>query len=158
MDALGAHIFTFDQWGDYLIYRLYPRTRVFIDGRSDFYGAAFEALKYIDALNVKYEVGRHPCCVSGVDTIFIAPDGVSLTGAALEDVKRLASIVYDDGVALVFRSAALPAGPTAVTAAGDIPVSTIPAMDPRKEPWSAKITKTEASDQPIKIVGTKTTT
>jgi hypothetical protein len=29
-----------DQWADYLIYRLYPRARVFFDGRSDFYGAA----------------------------------------------------------------------------------------------------------------------
>jgi hypothetical protein len=27
-----------DQWADYLIYRLYPRQRVFFDGRSDFYG------------------------------------------------------------------------------------------------------------------------
>ncbi len=46
-DALGrsvsARIFTYDQWGDYLIYRLYPRIRVFIDGRSDFYGARFRA-------------------------------------------------------------------------------------------------------------------
>lgn len=30
---------TTDQWGDYLIYQSYPRQRVFIDGRSDFYGA-----------------------------------------------------------------------------------------------------------------------
>jgi len=34
------HILTSDQWADYLIYRLYPRARVFFDGRSDFYGAA----------------------------------------------------------------------------------------------------------------------
>ena len=27
-----------DDWGGYLIYRLYPRGRVFMDGRSDFYG------------------------------------------------------------------------------------------------------------------------
>jgi hypothetical protein len=33
-------ILTTDQWGDYLIYRLYPRQRVFFDGRSDFYGPA----------------------------------------------------------------------------------------------------------------------
>jgi hypothetical protein len=31
-------ILTSDQWADYLIYRLYPRQRVFFDGRSDFYG------------------------------------------------------------------------------------------------------------------------
>lgn len=33
-------ILTSDQWGDYLIFRLYPRQRVFFDGRSDFYGPA----------------------------------------------------------------------------------------------------------------------
>jgi hypothetical protein len=36
-------ILTSDQWGDYLIYRLYPRQRVFFDGRSDFYGPAIGA-------------------------------------------------------------------------------------------------------------------
>jgi len=35
-----TRVLTSDQWGDYLIYRLYPRTRVFFDGRSDFYGEA----------------------------------------------------------------------------------------------------------------------
>ena len=31
-------VLTSDQWGDYLIFKLYPRQRVFFDGRSDFYG------------------------------------------------------------------------------------------------------------------------
>jgi hypothetical protein len=30
---------TSDQWADYLIYLSYPRQRVYVDGRSDFYGA-----------------------------------------------------------------------------------------------------------------------
>jgi hypothetical protein len=34
----GRRIFTSDQWGDYLIYRYWPSLRLFIDGRSDFYG------------------------------------------------------------------------------------------------------------------------
>lgn len=34
----GARVFTSDQWADYLIYRFYPRQRVYLDGRSDFYG------------------------------------------------------------------------------------------------------------------------
>jgi len=33
-------VLTSDQWADYLIFRLYPRERVFFDGRSDFYGAS----------------------------------------------------------------------------------------------------------------------
>jgi hypothetical protein len=38
--AGAGRILTSDQWGDYLIYRFYPRQRVFFDGRSDFYGPA----------------------------------------------------------------------------------------------------------------------
>ena len=34
-------VFTSDLWGGYMIYRLYPRTKVFVDGRSDMYGEAF---------------------------------------------------------------------------------------------------------------------
>jgi len=37
---LNARVYTSDQWGDYLIYRGWPRQRVFFDGRSDFYGRA----------------------------------------------------------------------------------------------------------------------
>lgn len=42
-DALGEQLgrkrlLSTDQWGDYLIYRFYPNAKVFIDGRSDFYG------------------------------------------------------------------------------------------------------------------------
>jgi hypothetical protein len=37
-EILRGRVFTEDQWGDYLLYRFYPHLRVFIDGRSDFYG------------------------------------------------------------------------------------------------------------------------
>jgi hypothetical protein len=38
-DQLAAsHVFTTDQWGDYLLWTGYPRQKVFIDGRSDFFG------------------------------------------------------------------------------------------------------------------------
>jgi hypothetical protein len=39
----SPRILTSDQWSDYLIYRVYPRQRVFFDGRSDFYGPALGA-------------------------------------------------------------------------------------------------------------------
>ena len=39
LDLLASgRVLTTDQWGDYLIFRNYPRQRVFVDGRSDFYG------------------------------------------------------------------------------------------------------------------------
>jgi hypothetical protein len=36
--GIAPRVLTSDQWADYLIYRLYPRQRVFFDGRSDFFG------------------------------------------------------------------------------------------------------------------------
>lgn len=41
--TVPARVLTSDQWADYLIFRLYPRQRVFFDGRSDFYGPALGA-------------------------------------------------------------------------------------------------------------------
>jgi hypothetical protein len=44
--APGPHmprILSSDQWADYLIFSLYPRQRVFFDGRSDFYGPSLGA-------------------------------------------------------------------------------------------------------------------
>ena len=100
-----ARIFTYDQWGDYLIYRLYPHTKVFVDGRSDFYGNDFEE-KCIAVLSVKYDwekiLGGF-----GIDTILLPPSA-PLSGALKESSRW--RVVYDDGVALVFRSAQKTAG------------------------------------------------
>ena len=34
----GSRIFTTDSWADYLTFHNYPRQRIFVDGRSDFFG------------------------------------------------------------------------------------------------------------------------
>jgi len=40
--ALGSgRLLTTDQWGDYLIFHYSPKLKVFVDGRSDFYGSEF---------------------------------------------------------------------------------------------------------------------
>jgi hypothetical protein len=95
----GGRVFTNDEWGDYLIYRLYPAHKVFVDGRSDFYGDDFEA-KYIDVLNVKYGWEK-TLSGFGVDTILLPPSA-PLSGALKESSRW--RVVYDDGIALVFRS------------------------------------------------------
>ena len=97
----AARVFTNDEWGDYLIWSLYPTHRVFVDGRSDFYGDDFEE-KYVDVLNVKYGWEK-TLDRFGVDTILMPLDA-PLTGALKESNRW--RVVYDDGSALVFRSAA----------------------------------------------------
>jgi hypothetical protein len=34
----GTRVLTTDQWADYLLFRFWPSTKVFVDGRTDFYG------------------------------------------------------------------------------------------------------------------------
>jgi hypothetical protein len=98
--APRARIFTFDQWGDYLIYRLYPNIRVFVDGRSDFYGAEFEQICQ-NVLNVhhdwEWQLGRY-----AVDTVLLRAED-PLAGA-LKETGRW-RVTYDDGFAIVFRRA-----------------------------------------------------
>jgi hypothetical protein len=47
-------IFTSDQWADYLTYRFYPRMRIFVDGRSDFFGPAL-GKEYIHLASARYD-------------------------------------------------------------------------------------------------------
>ena len=128
----SARIFTYDQWGDYLIYRLYPRTKVFVDGRSDFYGDDFEE-QCREVLSVKYDWEK-TLNGFGVDTILLPPSA-PLAGALKESSRW--RVVYDDGVALVFRSAQKSAG-------GSISAATRGGTGRDRE-----VTKTEARDRAI---------
>jgi hypothetical protein len=128
----SARIFTFDQWGDYLIYRLYPRTKVFVDGRSDFYGDDFEE-KCIAVLGVKYDWEK-TLDGFGVDTILLPPSA-PLAGALKESSRW--RVVYDDGVALVFRFAQKTAGESNSAATGG------------GTGRDREVTKTEARDRGI---------
>jgi hypothetical protein len=92
------HIFAEDEWGDYLIYHLYPHKKVFIDGRSDFYGDEFGE-RYLDLMNVQHGWQKTLDRYS-IDTIVIAPK-FALTQTL--KISRDWRVVYDDGVALIFR-------------------------------------------------------
>ncbi len=93
-------VFTDDEWGDFLIYRLYPH-KVYVDGRSDFYGRKFSE-EFLDIVNGKYNwekaLSRHD-----VRTVLLRADA-SLASTLKESGRW--RVVYDDGVAIVFRSAA----------------------------------------------------
>jgi hypothetical protein len=136
----SARIFTNDEWGDYLIWRLYPQHRVFVDGRSDFYGDKFDD-QYLDVMQVKFG-WEQTLARFGVNTILLPPDA-PLTGALKESSRWRA--VYDDGVALVFRSNQL---------AGGEPLSA--ATSGGRSGRDREVTKTEISDRAITKKKTKT--
>ena len=99
-------VFTDDEWGDYLIYRRFPEGgKVFVDGRSDFYGSKF-GQDYLDVMNVKYD-WEQTLARFGVDTILLHTD-FALAGAVKLSPRWRA--VYDDGLAIVFRAARPAAG------------------------------------------------
>lgn len=50
----SGRLLTTDQWGDYIIYAFYPKQKVFVDGRSDFYGAAL-GTEYLHLTQGEYD-------------------------------------------------------------------------------------------------------
>ncbi|MBI3666412.1 MAG: hypothetical protein HY236_09355 [Acidobacteria bacterium] len=98
MKLVGHRVFTSDQWGDYLIYRFYPRTRVFIDGRSDFYGPEI-GQQYLDAVVASHrweEIFNH----HGFEAALLPAEWPLATVLKAHPGWRLE---YDDGQALVLR-------------------------------------------------------
>jgi hypothetical protein len=96
---LSHGIFTPDAWGGYLIYRLFPTTKVFVDGRSDFYGKKFNE-KYLDVMAGKYD-WRETLSRYGIQAILL-PVSASLASTLKESPEW--HPIYDDGVAIVFRN------------------------------------------------------
>src|SRR5258705_10815483 len=48
-----SRIFTTDAWADYLTFHFYPRQRIFVDGRSDFFGREISE-QYLQILKGQY--------------------------------------------------------------------------------------------------------
>jgi len=96
-------ILTSDQWADYLIYRLYPRQRVFFDGRSDFYGPAIGAdyRELLDAGPSWRETLRR----NGFTRALLPREWPLATMLGSESGWRT---VYQDDVAVLFVREALP--------------------------------------------------
>ncbi len=95
-------IFTSDQWGDYLTYRFYPRIRIFIDGRSDLFGAEF-GKEYLKIAQGGYE------WESLLDRYRIDVAIVPVEWPLGELLKRSPSwrVVKDDGLGILFERRSL---------------------------------------------------
>lgn len=111
LDRPSERIFTDDEWGDYLLYNLSPKgIKVYVDGRSDFYGTKF-CEEFIDLLDVKYD-WEQTLAKYRVDTVLLAPS------APLASTMKESShwrVIYDDGRAIVFRPSQAAEGPQVST-------------------------------------------
>jgi hypothetical protein len=113
--AKPSHIFTYDQWGDYLIYRLYPSQPVFLDGRSDFYGPRLvNDYQHIISARYDWELDLKRFAV---DMVIIRPN------APLATILKLSpnwKMLLDNGSLIIFRAEA-PRGTREPVAAKRIP-------------------------------------
>ena len=97
--AGSDRIFTGDAWAGYLIYEQYPARKVFVDGRSDFYGDSVEKA-YGDILNAKpgwQQLLQH----YRIDTVLLPPDNTLVATLRLSPGWEP---VYEDKTAVVFRA------------------------------------------------------
>jgi hypothetical protein len=94
---LQGPLLSTDYWGGYLIYRLYPRARVVIDDRHDFYGEDF-LTSYLKMVKVEPGWGdflrQHPA------PCLLLPKGSALASILLE--TKGWKPVYTDEVAVAF--------------------------------------------------------
>ena len=93
-----SRIFTTDSWADYLTFHFYPRQRIFVDGRSDFFGQQISE-DYIQILKGQY----------GWDALMKRYD---LTAALVPSQSPIASLlranagwrlIEEDSQAVLFR-------------------------------------------------------
>jgi len=97
-NGLGDRVFAKDQWGGYLIYRLNGQGRVFIDGRSDFYGQdMLESYAQVIEIRPAWSTVLRQY---DVRTVLTAPD--SALTSVLES-SRSWKRVYTDSVAVIFE-------------------------------------------------------
>jgi hypothetical protein len=90
-------IFNEYAWGGYLIWKLYPDYRVYIDGRADVYGD--ELMKEFLAVNDGKPTWREPLDNHGIRTVLVKPD------AALASLLRRDGVwqnVFEDKQAVIF--------------------------------------------------------
>ncbi len=99
---LAAHppdrpIFNHYDWGGYLIWKLYPRTRVFIDGRADLYGeAVFQEFMQTYLLTKDWQQTLNRWQIG---TVIVPPESALATG--LRNYPGW-SVRYEDRQAVVF--------------------------------------------------------
>lgn len=96
-EGIHDHLFNSDVWSGYLIYKLYPSTKLYFDDRHDFYGEAF-IREYKKAATGGWQ-WREPLDRYQVRWVLIDSD--SPLSSVLKESKDW-RVKYDDGLAIVF--------------------------------------------------------
>ena len=98
LENAKGRIFTKDQWGGYLIYRFAGRAKVFIDGRSDFYGQnLLESYAQINEVKPGWDTALKQY---GVRYVLVPPDNALASALQLSKTWKR---VYSDWVAAVYE-------------------------------------------------------
>jgi hypothetical protein len=109
---ISRRVLTMDQWANYLIYRYYPRHRVFIDGRGDFYGEEI-GRHYLDLMNAR---PGYPAMLDRYKfEAVLAPKSWALVALLRQDSQW--KLVDEDGLAVLFEKVprGTPVGPVPLT-------------------------------------------
>ena len=91
-------IFCPDQWGGYLIYRLYPQTKVLVDDRHDLYGDQF----FKDYLKVVFVQPDWSKVLDERHVNWVLMPKNSSLGTILEQTPGW-KLIYEDGTAVLFQ-------------------------------------------------------
>ena len=92
-----VRLFPYYDWGGYAIWNLYPKYRVFVDGRSDLYGDEF--LKQFETI-VRVQSGWRTALEDSHADAILIPPGCALAQALVFDPSWTAP--YRDSKAIVF--------------------------------------------------------
>ena len=97
---LPANVLNDYAFGGYMIWRLYPDYKVYIDGRADLYGDAFVA-QYLDMYRAQY-VPDAFLQNANVNTVILSPSSYLGTILKIEIPANRWHIAYQDSVATIF--------------------------------------------------------
>jgi len=100
IEERGMHdpIFTLDSWGGYLIYQLYPQSKVFVDDRHDLYGVEFFK-QYLKTIRV--EPGWDALLNDNHVNWVLVPKDSPLASALRTSLRWKVS--YEDQTAVLFQ-------------------------------------------------------
>lgn len=96
--SIPGPVFCPDSWGGYLIYRLYPGTRVYLDDRHDLYGEAFFK-NYLKIVHISPEWQKE---LNAADVPWVLVPKESSLANVLKEAPDWEPI-YEDSVAVLFQ-------------------------------------------------------